>query len=337
MSNAAIAWAFASEARRSSDKLLLVCLANHANDEGLCWPSQARLGEQTCLDRKTVIAGLRRLMDDGWVQDTGRRRGGTGQVVIYRLALDRTPAPRRFVRDDDTGTEIPGYSPNFPTQQSGDRCPEIPATESRFSLLDVPFFPNTGPENGTRNPNGILMETKGNPQYESGVASVDQSRIQFDDASQQVEKPKRKRSAEKTGLPDGWAPDDKGRAYAAEKGMTPETISAEAERFCLYHGSKGNRFKSWAQAWQTWCLLHQRFAAERARKENSPGTQGRSTRRADRLAGAMGALLGGGGGNGNEFTGVILEHGEFAGGANGEDPDDWRRDLPHGTHPAVRR
>jgi hypothetical protein len=72
-------------------RLLLLALADHANDDGVCWPSYATLEARVGLSGRQ----LRRLL--GEAEDGGhlsRRRGGRGpgDVTHYQLSLRGTPA-----------------------------------------------------------------------------------------------------------------------------------------------------------------------------------------------------------------------------------------------------
>jgi hypothetical protein len=70
---------------RSSDKFVLLCLSNYADERGTTYPSQMRLLINTCMDRKTLILSLKRLEEYGYIQDTNHRCGSTKQVVVYRI------------------------------------------------------------------------------------------------------------------------------------------------------------------------------------------------------------------------------------------------------------
>lgn len=86
MSVQALTWAFATTIRPATKKFVLVSLANHAGDvERLCWPCVKTICDHTSLNRKTVISCLDALEREGWIEDTGERRGSTHQVKVYRL------------------------------------------------------------------------------------------------------------------------------------------------------------------------------------------------------------------------------------------------------------
>jgi hypothetical protein len=60
MSNCALSWAWAQSVS-STEKLVLLCLADHADQAGRCWPSLTRIQERTGLARSTVAKVLDQL------------------------------------------------------------------------------------------------------------------------------------------------------------------------------------------------------------------------------------------------------------------------------------
>lgn len=99
MSVEAITWALRQPVKQSSTKFVLVVLANCASAaNSLAYPSVAYLSEATGQNRKTIIVNLQRLQADGFIEDTGERRGTTRQVVVYRLRIE-------VQRDGDLLTE----------------------------------------------------------------------------------------------------------------------------------------------------------------------------------------------------------------------------------------
>lgn len=92
MSFDALAWAAKQNPGTSGTKLVLLGLAECANRQhGLSFPSLAELVEFTALDRKSVIANLDRLEAGGFITDTGRKVGRTGQIKVYKLNLQTVP------------------------------------------------------------------------------------------------------------------------------------------------------------------------------------------------------------------------------------------------------
>jgi hypothetical protein len=81
-------WAAKQRPGSASAKLVLLGLASCADANHCAFPSIQWLCDFSDLNRKTVIAALQRLEEGMFplIEDTGERRGRTGQVKVYRLA-----------------------------------------------------------------------------------------------------------------------------------------------------------------------------------------------------------------------------------------------------------
>jgi DNA-binding MarR family transcriptional regulator len=78
MSLKAMTCAMALRGVTASEKLLLLALANYADEDGACFPSQARLAEDACLSLRTVVTLLAALEERGLIARERRtRRDGT--------------------------------------------------------------------------------------------------------------------------------------------------------------------------------------------------------------------------------------------------------------------
>lgn len=62
MSIQAVAWVLEYSASRGTDRLVLIVLANYANDDGLAWPSQRTVATKAGLGVGTVNESVRRLV-----------------------------------------------------------------------------------------------------------------------------------------------------------------------------------------------------------------------------------------------------------------------------------
>lgn len=65
MSVRAMAWAWSKECPTAAAKLVLLKLADHADDDGVCWPSQGRIAKDTGLTRNWVNAQIAKLAELG--------------------------------------------------------------------------------------------------------------------------------------------------------------------------------------------------------------------------------------------------------------------------------
>lgn len=92
MSNRALSHVFSLEISKSSHKFVLVALANYADNETLeAYPCIVELCEATSLNRKTVLAAISALRDENLIIDTGKRRGSTKSVTVYKINLEAVP------------------------------------------------------------------------------------------------------------------------------------------------------------------------------------------------------------------------------------------------------
>ena len=135
MSIEAVSWALGQPVEHSSAKFVLVVLANHADADGVCWPSIQSIADSTSQDRKTVIANIKRLLEMGWIQDTGIRKGGTGQVPVYRLNSAKNgtvkQSQKREPLKEETVPFFPINSTVFPRKQSQKRDTEPSVNRQR--------------------------------------------------------------------------------------------------------------------------------------------------------------------------------------------------------------
>ncbi|ARP88618.1 hypothetical protein CAL13_08775 [Bordetella genomosp. 9] len=70
----------------STQKLVLLSLADNANDQGECYPSLAQICARTCLSERAVRGAIRALEDMGYVKSVSR----LGTSTMYHLTT--TPA-----------------------------------------------------------------------------------------------------------------------------------------------------------------------------------------------------------------------------------------------------
>ncbi|HER1245381.1 TPA: helix-turn-helix domain-containing protein [Salmonella enterica subsp. salamae serovar 48:z:e,n,x,z15] len=105
MSRAATDWAWSLELK-ASQKLLMLSLADRADESHCCYPSIQRLVKDTGMDKKTISKWVGQMIDDGLITDTGERKGKTKQVRVLRLNIDGKENQKR----NDTEN---GKHPNF--------------------------------------------------------------------------------------------------------------------------------------------------------------------------------------------------------------------------------
>ena len=85
MSIDATRWAWTAPVNNSSQRLVLLSLADRAGEEHTAWPSIDRLAKDTVLDKKTVQKVILELINLGLIKDTGDRKGPTKRVRVLKL------------------------------------------------------------------------------------------------------------------------------------------------------------------------------------------------------------------------------------------------------------
>jgi hypothetical protein len=129
MSVQAITWALDYAAGSVTEKVLLLVLANYANEFGVSWPSQKTLADQTALGERTVRRVLADMERRGVIRRIVRRRGnGSRQSDMILLAAfeGRKPAPPGML--DDGPDDVPDGAKSGPSDQpaNGDNRPMRP-------------------------------------------------------------------------------------------------------------------------------------------------------------------------------------------------------------------
>lgn len=113
MSIKAYSWAWEQRIKHPGLKLTLLALAEHADAEGLCWPSINRLCLRVGLSRRSVERLLAQLEYLGFItRERRERENGSKQSNYYHLAMSKTEeAPDT----DDTPhpTPLSGLEPSL--------------------------------------------------------------------------------------------------------------------------------------------------------------------------------------------------------------------------------
>ncbi len=101
MSVTAIDWALRKvKGVTATQKLILICLANHAGPDGSCWPAQKTLASYSGLARQTINRTLSELENSGLISSL-RQKDKAGRDIgkLYRLEM----ADSLGVSESDTG------------------------------------------------------------------------------------------------------------------------------------------------------------------------------------------------------------------------------------------
>jgi len=114
-----------------SERLLLLAIADHADDKGIAWPSATLLAAKACMTTRTVSRALDSLKRAAWIEilpRTGQRGCHTYKLNLAKLNLGGHATPDKM--SDRNGDKM------------SDRRESLPDTMSyRDADLDRTFTP----------------------------------------------------------------------------------------------------------------------------------------------------------------------------------------------------
>ncbi|MFP4155937.1 MAG: hypothetical protein ACLFSG_09605 [Halothiobacillaceae bacterium] len=269
-------------------KAVLLSLADHANAAGEAFVCRQQIIDETWFDRKAVSGAISDLKEAGLIIDTGRRRGRTGQVIVWHLPWIEHRHEQARKR---AGLGAPDYAdagaggnpdkeqqvrPSLPGQK---QAPKGNSSENGPVTQRGPNPDGKRPESGrkeapiraTEPPTGFNPLPGVNPLPEGGSA---QARAPArETAKPEQRQPGQKRTARKRLVPEDFSPRQADLEWAVAKvpiiAKAPGQLAHETERFVNHHRAEGNRFADAYRAWRNWLLK----AAEFAHRDgaNKPG------------------------------------------------------------------
>lgn len=252
MSVEAMAWAFKQEIDDAQTKLVLLALCDHADEDGLCWPSQERLAKKAACSHDTAARRLLALEKLGFIQRRRRAR----QNTIYRILLDKKLMRTQTVRDHHVA----------PTARERD---EILNTQNPLMITQ-----NALDDNAT----GASLTINTKPSIETTTGSLFAS----DDA-----KPTKRKKRQP--MPEDWQPDERGVLFAKNLGFTEIKISQlvmACRDYHLKHGTLIAGSIGLSATWRTWCNNEAKFSAEREARYGANTGGHRPTRSETIIAGS---------------------------------------------------
>ncbi|KRI61213.1 DNA-binding protein [Acinetobacter pittii] len=135
-------------------KLVLLSMADRADEQHCCYPSSKRLADDCQINKKTLFKILDELCSEGLIFDTGERKGRTKQVIVYRLIGVQG-------RENTVPTLEQLGSESLDTQ--GEDFETVPTLEQyQHFQQTVPTFPANSTNVGTRNLSSNLSDESKN-------------------------------------------------------------------------------------------------------------------------------------------------------------------------------
>jgi hypothetical protein len=149
-------WIFERSPARGCDRLVLLVLADFANDQGACWPSMATIAHKANLSRRYTIDILAKLESAGAIKVERRRAGRMNKSNVYQINAPALagPAAEQAAAPDKTVPGAPGDVPPLTTpgeaqptrvMQPGSPDPSInPQTQPSRKPDSTPAQPSHG-------------------------------------------------------------------------------------------------------------------------------------------------------------------------------------------------
>ncbi len=128
----------------ATPKIVLISLADQANDAGICWPSVVSICRRTCLAERTVQGAIRWLKKAGLVSIESRN----GRSTIYTICPDCYTQPQQQVHPRSRCTPAESATPppqNLPPTPAA----RAPRTVSEPSSEPVEAKEATAPPSGS--------------------------------------------------------------------------------------------------------------------------------------------------------------------------------------------
>jgi len=204
----------------SSRRMVLVCLANYAGDDGHSWPSQQLIADESGCGIRSVKDHLKWLEENGFmIRKTKSLGQGNGSRTSYHIML-----PRLSRAPLDARAEIAGAN--------------IARAKSRNCEGSIPPLTNRQ-EPSVTTANAVVVRASAPPPI--------------------AEQPKRaaqpRSSARGSRIPSNWTPTPQDYAFASSEGLTREEINREADKFRDYWTAASGRNAcklDWQATWRNW-------------------------------------------------------------------------------------
>lgn len=211
MSVQALSAAFALHVDSPTAKLVLLALANFADADGRCWPSQKTLGGLTSLSERAVRNAIDALASAGHLSKVARRRadGSRASDIITLVFVQPASTAACYQPAPNAGSEPPPINRHVVPEQPAPRAPP-PAPRAGLTTFEPSIEPTS----------------------EAKASSVRVS-------------PKATKRC-----PETWEPTQEDRAVGVSEGFSPGAIERELAKFRdhTFHTARADwsaTFRNW--------------------------------------------------------------------------------------------
>ena len=241
MSTKAVSWALHNVRIEPVAKMVLVSMAEPADENGVCWPSQKFLADSSGVHVNTVKRKVKWLQENGIISVLRRRVGVHKTKNKYRLhiessynLLDKTTVQPSSDPDFDSTTEVPSNNEADSTREvpstDGDSTSEVPSKVPERDLQSVEGTTSgtfKGTTCGTRNhhitttnSNSTATTTGEHPIFTQAKMSAKQDQVTMNPT---------------------WLPSEHVFSMLALRSIGEEFAREQIDGFVLFHNGKSDR------------------------------------------------------------------------------------------------
>lgn len=113
MSIQAVGWVLDNSRATGNDRLVMISLANHADELRVCWPSVDTICKETLVSRATTFRCLERLRDQGEIERVPESVLTPAQRErFHKIRFDRRPIIYRLAGSQIETASTSGVSPD---------------------------------------------------------------------------------------------------------------------------------------------------------------------------------------------------------------------------------
>lgn len=232
-------WASKQKTGSPTRKLILLMLADRANDKGYCWPSLKTIAEDCELKKDAVIRNIKKLEDGGFLTVIRREKDGVSLPNHYQLNMDGPEVKKELGVSAEQG--VVAEKDYWGTASSG-----VVVEKDQGSSSEIPGVV------AEKDPN-LSIEPVIEPKKESTHIVCTKER-KVNEAERANAPRAQKRDKFSFNLPTKQPYSKLSEAYRRSLfGYAITKDGAEQfQSFIDHHAAKGTAFKDWAAAYRTW-------------------------------------------------------------------------------------
>ena len=126
-------------------KMLLLALCDHANDDGVCYPSQEKLAQKCSMGERTVISHIQWLERHGIVSRERRQNTQRRKSDLYQITLNNyTPEPANSAPANSAPAKFSPEPANFAPSEPANFAPSYKEEPSVFNHQIEPSWVGSG-------------------------------------------------------------------------------------------------------------------------------------------------------------------------------------------------